>query len=161
MNAVSLPSFANAGGAVQFVTSPVYALCTTAATDQDYRQADIVVRALVTAETTATDDEPNAEFKNSWGEYSPARLSKLRVLEIFKGKPGQSVKLFQTLGSGRFDAQQGKEYLFFISDYPITHTTPSVARGATFVRRACGQSKLWKAVSSTELTVLEALRRAR
>lgn len=143
------------------VTSPAYGLCTTATTEQDHRQADIVVRAVVTAETTATDDEPNAEFENSWGEYSPTRLSKLRVLEIFKGKPGQSVKLFQTLDSGRFDAQLGKEYLFFISYYPITHTIPSVARGATFIRHACGQSKLWNAVSSTEVTFLEALKRAK
>ena len=144
-----------------FVTSPAYALCTTATTEQDYLQADTVVRAVVTAETTVADDEPNAEFKINWGEYSPVRLSKLRVLEIFKGKPGQSVNLFQTLDSGRFDVQLGKEYLFFVTYYPITNTTPLVAQGATFIRHTCGQTKLWKAVSSTELTLLEALRRGR
>ena len=144
-----------------FVTSPAYALCTKATIEQDYRQADIVVRAVTTAETTAADDEPSAEFKNIWGEYSPVRLNKLRVVEIFKGKPGQSVNLFQTLDSGRFDVQLGKDYLFFISYYPITNTTPSVAQGATFIRHTCGQSKLWKAVSSSELILLKALKRGR
>lgn len=141
------------------VTSPAYALCTTASIEQDYLQADIVVRAVATAETTVADDEPNAEFKNSWGEYSPVRLNKLRVIEIFKGKSEQSANLFQTLDSGRFDVELGNEYLLFMSYYPISSTTPTVARGSTFIRHPCGQSKLWKALSSNELILLKALKR--
>ena len=147
--------------AICFLASPAYAVCTTATLDQDYRQADLVVRAVVTAETRVADDEPNAAFKVRWGDYSPVTLHRLRIVEVFKGKPGPSVNLFETVDSGRFGVDLGKEYLLFFSYHPPAQARPLVARGATFVRHTCGQSKLWKAVSSSEAIQLRALKRAR
>lgn len=144
-----------------FVASPAYAVCTTASLNQDYRQADLVVHAVVTAETRVADDEPNAAFKARWGSYSPVTLHKLRIVETFKGDPGPSVNLFETVDSGRFGVDLGEEYLLFFSYYPSTKAMPSVARGATFIRHTCGQSKRWKTVASSEVMQLRALKRAR
>jgi hypothetical protein len=144
-----------------FVASPAYAVCTTASLKQDYHQADLVVRAVVTAETRVADDEPNAAFKARWGSYSPVTLHKLRIVETFKGEPRSSVNLFETVDSGRFGVDLGEEYLLFFSYYPSTKAMPSIARGATFIRHTCGQSKRWKTIAFSEARRLRVLERAR
>jgi hypothetical protein len=139
------------------LATPAHALCTTATLDEDYRQADVVVRAVVTAETRAADDESDMAFRKRWGDYSPVTLHRLRVVEVFKGKPGPSINLFETVDSGRFGVELGDEYLIFLSYYPPAEFRPEAARGATFVRHTCGQSANWKKVSSAEITRLRAL----
>jgi|GEM_PF-5440024 hypothetical protein len=139
------------------LAEPAHAVCTTATLADDYQQADLVVRAIVTAETRAADDEPSIAFRKRWGDYSPVTLHRLRVVEAFKGKPGPTISLFETVDSGRFGAELGDEYLIFLSYYPPAKFRPATARGATFVRHTCGQSKNWKKVSSSEIARLRAL----
>lgn len=143
------------------LATPAHALCTGATLADDYRQADLVVRAIVTAETRAADDEPNAAFRARWGDYSPVTLHRLRVVEVFKGKPGRSVNLFETVDSGRFGVDLGEEYLIFLSYYPPAKFRPLAARGATFVRHTCGQTRKWDGVPRSEAARLRAMGRSK
>jgi hypothetical protein len=137
--------------------SPAAALCSGASLEQEYREADLVVRALVVAETRVSDDEPSAEYKARWGDYSPVLLNRLRVLEVFKGRPGPSIKFFQEVSSGRFDLDLGREYLLFLN----YHRPPpgAEARGAVYVRYSCGQSKSLSEVEPGTPLRLRALER--
>lgn len=141
--------------------APAQALCSGASVDREYRQADVVVRALVVAETRVTDDEPSAAFRARWGDYSPVLLHRLRVLEVFKGRPGPSVNLFQEVTSGRFPVDLDSEYLIFLNYHLPSPWRGSAARGAMYVRYACGQSKLASAVHPRDLARLQALSRRR
>jgi hypothetical protein len=133
------------------------ALCSGAGVDREYREADVVVRALVVAETRVADDEPSPAWRARWGDYSPVMLHRLRVLEIFKGRPGPAVTLFQEGTSGRFDVDMGSEYLIFLNyDRPLRRRG-SAARGAMYVRYACGQSKLWSSVDRRDLARIRTL----
>jgi hypothetical protein len=137
---------------------PARALCSTATLGEDYRQADIVVRARVVAETRVADDEPGPAYRARWGDYTPVTLHRLRVVEIFKGKPGPSVNLFEEVNSGRFGVEIGEEYLLFFTYYPPSRGRGSAARGAMYVRNACGQSKRWHEVKAAELARLRSMR---
>lgn len=139
------------------LATPAHALCTSATLTQDYRQADLVVRVIVTAETRAADDEAGIAFRKRWGDYSPVTLHRLRIVEVFKGRPGPLVNLFETVDSGRFGVDLGSEYLMFLSYYPPAKSRPTAAQGATFVRHTCGQTKDWKQVSRSEIARLRAL----
>ena len=140
-----------------FISSPAVALCSTATLDDDYQQSDVVIRAIVTAETWVANDEPDEEFVAQWGEYSPVTLHRLRIIEVFKGRPEPSVQLFQEVTSGRFAADLGEEYLIFLSYQPESTDQPMAARGALYVRNACGQSGLWDSVQTSELSRLRTL----
>ncbi|HSF11342.1 MAG TPA: hypothetical protein VLA50_00055 [Erythrobacter sp.] len=142
--------------ALCLLASPAHALCTSASLVEDFRQADLVVRVVVTAETLVTDDEPNAAFVARWGDYSPVVLHRLRVVEAFKGRPGPSVRLFQTVDSGRYGLGVGEEHLLFLSYHQPAKSRPAAARGATYVRHTCGLSNTWKSVAPN---VIELLRR--
>lgn len=141
------------------ITSPAAAICTGASVDREYRTADVVVRAAVTAETRVTDDEPSPEYRARWGEYSPVMLHRLRVVEVFKGRPGPTINLFQEVNSGRFDVDMGTEYLLFLSYYTPSTRRPTAARGAMYVRFACGQSKPWRDVTRSARARLSAISR--
>lgn len=140
-----------------FISSPAFALCSTATLDDDYQQSDVVVRAIVTAETWVADDEPDEEFVAQWGGYSPVTLHRLRVIEVFKGRPEPTVNLFQEVTSARFAVDVGQEYLIFLSYQPQLTEQPLTARGALYVRNACGQSGLWSSVDTSELSRLRSL----
>lgn len=136
--------------------APAGALCSGASLETEYRSADLVVRARVVAETRVADDEPSAGFRARWGDYSPVLVNRLRVLEAFKGRPGPSITLFQEVTSGRFDADLGREYLLFFNYHRPHPGRGAEARGAVYVRYACGQSKLWSEVGPGVLSRLRA-----
>jgi hypothetical protein len=141
--------------------APANAVCSGSSVDQEYREADVVVRARVIAETRATDDEPSASFRARWGDYSPVVLNRLRVLEVFKGRPGPEINFFQEVTSGRFDVDVGSEYLIFFNYHRPVPGRGSAARGAMYVRYACGQSKLWNSVEPRVFSRLRALAQRR
>jgi hypothetical protein len=143
------------------LAQPAYAVCTTASLDEDYRQADVVVRVRVVAETYVIDDEVGAAYRAKWGDYSPVTLHRLRVVEVFKGKPGPAINLFEEVSSGRYGVSFGKEYLLFLTYYRPFPGRGSAARGAMYVRHTCGQTKPWSEVKSVELARLKSLRRRR
>lgn len=138
--------------------SPAAALCSGASLEQEYRAADLVVRALVVAEARISDDEPSGEYRARYGDYSPVLLNRLRVLEVFKGRPGPSVKLFQEVTSGRFHVDLGGEYLIFLHYHRPRRDRAAEARGAVYVLYACGQSKPWRKVEPGALERLRAWR---
>jgi hypothetical protein len=142
-------------------TGPAVALCSGTSLEQEYREADLVVRAVVVAETRVSDDEPSAEYRARWGDYSPVLLDRLRVLEVFKGRPGPSIKFFQEVTSGRFDVDLGREYLLFLNPHRPSPGRGAEARGAVYVRYACGQSKPWPQVEPGALSRLRAWARRR
>jgi len=137
------------------------ALCTGATLKRDFHDADLVIRARVVAETRVVDDEPSPAHTRRWGEYSPVVLNRLRVLDIFKGKPGPTVAYFQEIDSGRFDLDIGQEYLLFLTYHRPYRGSGSIVRGATFVKHACGQSKLWREVGPQEIGFLRSTARRR
>jgi len=141
--------------------TPAGALCSGASVEQEYREADLVVRALVVAEMRVTDDELSAQFRARWGDYSPMLVNRLRVRDVFKGRPGPSIKFFQEVTSGRFDVDLGSEYLLFFNYHRPRPGRGAEARGAVYVRYACGQSKLWSEVEPGVLSWLRAWARRR
>ena len=143
------------------VATPTYALCSGASLQQEFREADVVVRARLMAETNVWDDEPSAAFRAKWGEYSPVRLSRLRTLEVFKGRPGPAINLFQEVTSGRFEVDPDRDYLLFLNYIRPFSARPLAARGAMYVRYACGQSKPMSEVRSRDLAALRRLSRPR
>jgi len=141
------------------LSAPAHAVCTTATLERDYRDADVVVHALVTAETFVADDEITPAFRARWGDYSPVTLHRLRVIEIFKGRPGPTINLFETVDSGRFGVELGADYLLFFSYHRPYRGRGSAARGAMYIRHTCGQTKRWKAVTPAEAAKVRALAR--
>ena len=141
--------------------SPATALCSGASVTQEYREADVVVRARVVAETMVWDDEPSAEFRARWGESGYVQLYRFRVSHVFKGRPGPTINLFQEVNSGRFPVDIDEDYLLFLSYIRPHASRPSAARGAMTVRYACGQSKRWSEVRPQDLARVQALARGR
>lgn len=133
---------------------PAWALCTTASPEQDRREADVVVRVLVVAETVVADDEPSQSFIARWGRYSPMALHRLRVIEVFKGRPGPSISLLEEVSSGRYGVDLGKEYLLYLTYYRSEPGQGTAAKGAMYVKHTCGQSKPWNEVKAAELVTL-------
>lgn len=133
------------------------ALCSGASLEREYREADVVVRARLVSEIRVWDDEPSAAFRAQWGEYFPVVLYRLRVSRVFKGRPGPRINLFQEVTSGRFDIDLDKDYLLFLNYIRPYHGRPVAARGAMYVRYACGQSKPWQEVRQADLARLRDL----
>ena len=141
--------------------APALAVCSGASVDQEYREADVVVRAKVTSSLRLDDDEPTPAVTRRWGTNPYVTLHRLRVTEVFKGRPGPAINLFQEVTSGSFPVDLAGDYLIFLNyerPYPGRGT---VAKGAMHVRYACGQSKLWSEVRPADLTRLRAISRRR
>jgi hypothetical protein len=123
--------------------APAAAVCSGASLEEEYRGADFVVRARLVAETRLWDDEPSPAVRAIWGTSGHVLLYRLRVLETFKGAPGTRLPLFQEVNSGRFEIDPDRDYLLFLNRIAPYPGRPAAARGATYVRHACGQSKPW------------------
>jgi hypothetical protein len=143
--------------ALAFMPFPAAALCSDADLPEDFREADIVARVRVVSENRVADDEPSASFVARWGDYSPVVLDRLRVVETFKGRPGPSIRFFQTIDSGRYDLELGEEYLIFLHYYRPYPGSGSIVRGAMYVKHACGQSEEWSKVSQSKLAAVRRL----
>ena len=143
---------------VGFSSWPALALCSTASLDDDYRQADVVVRAIVIAETVAADDEPSVGYVRRWGNFSPVSLHRLRVVEVFKGRPGPSINVFQEVNSARFPFDLDDDLLVYLSYHQPSPSRPTAANGAMYVRYTCGQSQDWDSATAAEIGRLRALR---
>lgn len=141
------------------VCQPAHAVCSTASLEQDYAEADVVVRARVVAETVVVDDEPTPAVTARWGTYFPMSLHRVRVIEIFKGRPGPTINLLEEVSSGRYGVTLGNEYLLFFTYHRPSEDRGSVARGAMYVRHTCEQTRHWNEVSSTYRARLRSLAR--
>jgi hypothetical protein len=140
--------------------SPAWTACSGASVDQEYREADVVVRARVLAgRRIHGGDEPSRTWRARWGEYTPVMLHRLRVSQVFKGQPGPSINLFQEVTSGRLEVDVGQDYLIFLSYIRPYRSRGSAARGAMYVRYACGQSRPWQQVTPRTHARLRALSR--
>jgi hypothetical protein len=124
---------------------------------QEFREADVVVRATLVSELNVWDDEPSASFRAQWGDSANVVLYRLKVLETFKGKPGSRIRFFEERNSGAFYLDVDKEYLLFLNYIRPYKGRPRAADGAVKVRYACGQSKPWHDVQPATLKFLRAL----
>jgi hypothetical protein len=141
-----------------FVATPANALCSGETVQREFAEADLVIRARLVSEISAWDDYPTKAFQRRWGPPSTeASLYGWRVLHVFKGRPGPRVNLFQFHDSGQFPVEIDKDYLLFLLYIPHSRDRPTAARGATYVRYACGQSKLWDQVTPETLTRIRGL----
>ena len=142
--------------------SPAWAVCSGASVDQEYREADVVVRARVVAgRRIHGGDEPSSAYRARWGEYTPVMFHRFRVSEVFKGRPGPLINLFQEVTSGRFEVDVGQDYLIFLNYIRPYPGRGSAVRGAMYVRYACGQSRPWQQATPRTLERLRALSRSR
>lgn len=146
-----------AGLAAAFFTTPAIALCSGRTIEQEYTAADVVVRAHLVAETTSWNDEPDVSYRRRWGESANTLVYRLSISEVFKGKPGTGIDLFEERNSGAFYLDVDRDYLLFLNYYPRAAETPDLARGATYVRYACGHSKKWIEVAAAEKAALQRL----
>ncbi|HEX8643395.1 MAG TPA: hypothetical protein VF702_05710 [Allosphingosinicella sp.] len=140
-------AYAFAVSLVLLAAAPAHALCSGSTVDREYRVADVVVRATVIAETRVHEDEPSPAWRARWGEYSPVLVHRLRVVRRFKGRPGPEIRMFQEVTSGSFHMDVGGDYLLFLTYYRPSRDRPPAARGAMYIRYACGQSKPWRRVA--------------
>lgn len=138
---------------------PAAAICSGAGLEREFREADLVVHARLVAATRVWDDEPSAAVRARWGDSGHVLLYRLRVLDRFKGSPGSAIALFQEVDSGRFEIDVDKDYLLFLNYIPPSRQRPTAARGATYVRHACGQSRPWNELTPAILTQLHGLSR--
>jgi hypothetical protein len=143
--------------ALALLPAPAAALCSGASLQREYREADLVVRARVVAESRHDDAALRPAFRARWGDYTPVTLHRLRVQAVFKGRPGAALNLFQTVDSGRFPVDVGGDYLLFLNYTRPYPGMGSMARGSVRVRYACGQSMRWNRVPARRLAGLRAL----
>jgi hypothetical protein len=94
---------------------------------------------------------------NHWSDVDDSwTLYHLQVVTTFKGAPPSSVELFTYRDSGGFYLDKGTnadldgEYLLFLDPIDKAEKVPYAARSATEVNYSCGQSKLWREVSSAD-----------
>lgn len=142
---------------VLVAASPAQAVCSGETVQQEFREADVVVRVRMVSEINAWNDEPSAAYRARWGGGGPVVLNGLRVLEIFKGRPGPRIRFFQERNSGAFYLDMDKDYLLFLNYIRPYPGRPTAARGAMRVKYACGQSKLWNEVQARDLATLRRL----
>lgn len=136
---------------------PAGAICSGASLEQEFREADVVVRARLVSELNVWDDEPSAAFRAQWGNFSPVVLYRLAVAETFKGRPGPRIRFFEERNSGAFYLDPDRDYLLFLTYNRPEPGRPAAARGAMYVRHACGQSKEWSEVPAEARARLRAL----
>ena len=144
-----------------FALTPVsaYAVCSGGTLQQEFRQADVVVRARLRSEINAHDDAPSATFRRRWGNGSPVVLYGLNVVEVFKGRPGPRIAFFQERNSGAFYIDLDKDYLLIMSYIRPYPGRPTAARGALHIRYAGGQSRPWAEINRTTVNALRTWRR--
>jgi hypothetical protein len=141
-------------GAALALASPVHALCSGASLEQEFREADLVVRARLVSEVKAWDDSPSTAFKKQWGDGGPVILYGLATIEVFKGRPGRRLDFFEEQNSGAFYLDVDRDYLLFVNYVRPYPGRPEAARGAVHVRYACGQSRPWSKVGAGQLAAL-------
>jgi hypothetical protein len=141
--------------------SQAHAGCSGASVQQEYREADVVVRARMISEINAWDDRPGAAFRARWGDGGPVVLYGLSVVTIFKGRPGPRISFFQERNSGAFYLGADREYLLFLNYIRPYPGRPAAARGAMHMRYACGQSKQWSDVRAGDLATLRRIAQRR
>jgi hypothetical protein len=142
-------------GIVVAFSTPSYALCSGASVSEEFRDADVVVRARLVSGTEAWSDEPSKDYIARWGNMNPAVLYELKVDKIFKGAPENIVSILEERNSGAFYLDVDKDYLLFLKRLPPNEQGPTAARDAYFVEYACGQSMQWDAVQKVVLSELE------
>lgn len=147
--------------ALFFAAGTARAACSGASLEQEYREADVVARGVVVAETRVTDDELSPDFMARWGDYSPVLLYRLRVIETFKGRPGPTINYLTEVTSGLFPVDVGGDYLVFFNYHQPSPRRGMAPRGAMYVRYACGQSKTWESVRAPDLRWLRSMRARR
>lgn len=138
-------------------STPSHAVCSGATFQQEFREADVVVRSRKVSEINAWDDEPGRAFKSRWGEGGPVVLYRLNVMETFKGSPGPRIHFFQERNSGAYYLDADQDYLLFLNYIRPSPGRPTAARGAMYVRYACGQSMPWTKVTARNLSTLRRL----
>ena len=136
--------------------SASHAACSGATVEEEFRQADVVVRARLVSEETAWNDAPSARYRARWGP-APAVRYELRVLDTFKGQAGPRIAFFQERNSGAFYLDPDRDYLLHLTRIAVYSGRPAAAVGAYHVRYACGQSKPWDEVRPEDLRSLRRL----
>ena len=139
------------------LASGANALCSSAPVAQEYREADLVVRARLSSELNTWNDEPSSEYKVQWGGGDPVVLYGLHVETAYKGLPLGHIDFFEERNSGAFYLDPDKDYLLFLNRVGPDDSRPHAAQGSYYVRYACGQSKLWAQVNPDDLAVVRRL----
>jgi|SRR5579859_2031794 len=130
------------------------ALCSGASVSQEFREADLVIRTRLNSEVNIWSDEPSKAYQAKWGDGGPVVLYGLHVEKVYKGSPRPAVRFFEERNIGAFYLDPDKDYLLFLNRRVPDQSQPLAARGAFYVRYACGQSKLWSQVQLRDLTEL-------
>ena len=130
-----------------FAATPASALCMyngilyyETTLQEEFVDAPIVVKAKVLSERDDKMDDP--KLKRDWGTHY-----RLRVEQVFKGKPARILEDFTERNSGAFYLDVGKEYLLFLDK---ASKDEHLAPGAMMANYSCGQSREWKDVSARE-----------
>ena len=63
-----------------FAAGQSHAACSGGTLEEEYREADVVVRARMTSEINAHDDAPSATYRRRWGNGAPVVLYGLRMI---------------------------------------------------------------------------------
>lgn len=136
---------------------PASAICSGGTLQHEFREAEVIVRARLISEVNAWDDAPSAAYRAQWGNGGPVVLYGLKVIEVFKGQPGQRIAFFEERNSGAFYLDANGDYLLFLNYIRPYPGRPAAARGAMDVRYTCGQSKLWSDLQTRDLNALRRL----
>jgi hypothetical protein len=139
------------------MAAPAQALCSGESMAREFWEADRIVRARLVSQIQAWSDEPSAAYRAQWGDGAYASLYEFRVSEGFNGTRGGMARLFQEHNSGQFPIDIDKDYLLFLHNIEPSPGMPAIARGATYVRYTCGQSKPWDEVHAPDLAELRRL----
>ena len=154
--AVALAAGATPAAAFCMYRGELYAKTTL---EQEFADSRYVVRAKVLSGVNVFSDE-----EDSWVMYE------LAALEVFKGAPPTTFRLFSYRNSGGFylDGEHGPdvggEYLLFLQRMEPGRTLPDQAKGALDVNYGCGWSRLWKEIrpeARRRLSILQARARLR
>jgi hypothetical protein len=143
------------------ISAPATALCSGAPLQQEYREADLVIRARLVSQVDTWNDKPDAGYIKQWGTNGLVTRYGLRPLEVFKGRPRRTVFFFEEHDSGAFYVDLDKDYLLFLNYYKPSRDRPEAARGAVYVRYACGQSKPWSEIRPIDLAALKRIAASR
>lgn len=109
------------------------------------------MKARLVGQTDTWTDTPDAAYLRRWGNGSLITRYELAPSRMFKGRPGKRVRFFEEHDSGAFYVDPDKDYLLFLNYYQPARGMPTEARGAVYVRYACGQSKPWNEVRASDL----------
>lgn len=119
--------------------------------EDELRGSQLVVRAWV----------ESADYH--WSGIGPSwTVYRLRVVEAFKGKPPNDLKLFTYRDSGGFYLDSDgtipdldNDYVLFLVPVDQGKATPEAARDTFRINYSCGQSKRWSEVSAAARNALD------